>query len=273
MTIDLGVAETPNAAQGQSNGHSDRYQKGRVTPEQVAFYDREGYLLYDKPVFNQSRFERLKAIFEDDLARYGDEDLDTIHFRDDRLFEFLFSDEVMGLVEPIIGPNIGLWSSHFISKPPRVGKATPWHEDSSYWKGRISTMVNIVTVWLAIDEANPENGCMKVIPGTHTNGYSEYEMVDATKNIFGSQIKADQFDAAKTVYFSLKPNFCSLHEAQIIHGADANTSDKRRCGYTMRYFPTTSQVYPEKWAGHKIWLAKGKDIAGNRFENTVAGQP
>src|SRR5215469_16339388 len=167
MAMDLEAAAKDWAAREQNDGHSDRYAKGRLRPEQVSFYDREGYLLYDQPVFDQSRFDRLKAIFEDDLARYGDEDLDTIHFRDERLFEFLFSDEVLGLVEPILGPNIGLWSSHFISKPPRVGKATPWHEDSAYWNGRISTMANIVTVWLAIDRAFPENGSMAVIPGTH----------------------------------------------------------------------------------------------------------
>lgn len=273
MTMEIEVAGHEQATLEHSNGQSAPSCPGRLSAGQVAFYERAGYLLFDQPVLPQEQFERLTAIFEDDLARYGDEDLDTIHFRDSRLFEFLFSDHVLDLIEPIIGPNIGLWSSHFISKAPRVGKATPWHEDSAYWNGRISTMANIVTVWLAIDEATPENGCMKVIPGTHNNGFSEYEVVDSSKNIFGSQIKADQFDAGKAVYFSLKPNYCSLHEARIIHGADANTSDKRRCGYTMRYFPTTSLVYPEKWEGHKIWLARGKDIAGNKFQNTVPGQP
>lgn len=273
MTMEIEVAANEQAAYRHSNGQHNLPANGRLSAQQVAFYDREGYLLFDKPVLKQDQFDRLTAIFEENLARYGEDDLDTIHFRDDRLFEFLFSDEVLDLVEPIIGGDIGLWSSHFITKSPRVGKATPWHEDSAYWNGRISTMANIITVWLAIDEATPENGCMKVIPGTHHNGFSEYEVVDASKNIFGSQIKADQFDADKAVYFSLKPNHCSLHEARIIHGADANTSDKRRCGYTMRYFPTTSQVYPEKWPGHKIWLARGRDIAGNKFENTVPGKP
>jgi hypothetical protein len=61
---------------------------------------------------------------------------------------------------------------------------------------------------------------------------------------------------------------CSLHKARIIHGANANTSDKRRAGYTMRYFPT-SLVYADLPAnkGHKLWLARGKDIAGNTFVN------
>ena len=238
----------------------------RLTHEQIAQYERDGYTLFRQPVFGPDKFARLAAIFEEDLARYGDEDLDTMHFRDARLLEFLLSDDVLDLVEPVVGPNIGLWSSHFISKAPRVGKATPWHEDSSYWNGRVSTMAGICTVWLAMDEATPENGCMKVIPGSQHGGFSEYEAVDTAGNIFPTQIKRENIDAAKAVYFALAPNQCSLHEARIIHGADPNTSDNRRAGYTMRYFPTTSRVFPEKNPGHKIWLARGVDVAGNVYE-------
>ncbi|MES2463494.1 MAG: phytanoyl-CoA dioxygenase family protein [Armatimonadota bacterium] len=240
---------------------------GRLKPEQVTHYEREGYLLYHNPVFSPEKFAALKAIFEENLALYGEDDLDHAHYRDPRLLDFLLAEEVLDLVEPLIGPNIGLWSSHFISKPPLTGKATPWHEDSSYWNGRVSTMENLCTIWLALDEATPENGCMRVIPGSHTNGFSEYESVDSAKNIFGSQIKPELIDESKAVYFALKPNECSLHEARIIHGAQANTSPKRRAGYTMRYFPTTSKLNPERNKNNKFWLARGSDIAGNPYEN------
>ncbi|MFZ4506382.1 MAG: phytanoyl-CoA dioxygenase family protein [Fimbriimonas sp.] len=239
----------------------------RLEPAQIQQYTEQGYTLFRQPVFAEDKFARLKAIFEENLAQYGPEGLDVIHFRDARLLEFLLSDEILDLVEPVVGPNIGLWSSHFICKPALTGKSTPWHEDSSYWNGRVSTMEGICTVWLAIDPAFPENGSMAVIPGTHLNGFSEYEAVDAEKNIFATQIREDQFDESAAVYFTLDPNECSLHEARIIHGAKANTSEHRRTGYTMRYFPTTSKVFPERNQGHKIWLARGVDVAGNHFEN------
>ena len=72
------------------------------------------------------------------------------------------------------------------------------------------------------------------------------------------------------------PSTCALEVERIspteigrIHGAKANTSDKRRAGYTMRYFPTTSLVYHDnsRNANHKIWLARGVDVAGNRYQN------
>lgn len=239
----------------------------RLSAEQRQTYQQDGYVVFDRPVFKNEDFERLREIFEENLERHGSDELDMLHMRDPRLLEFLLSDAVLDLVEPLVGPDIGLWSSHFISKPPRTGKATPWHEDSAYWNGNISTMVGICTVWLAIDRVDPDNGSMGVIPGTHHGGFSQYESVASQDNIFDSQIKPELIDESKAVYFTLEPNTCSLHEARIIHGAHANTSERRRAGYTMRYFPTSSLVYSERIPNHKLWLARGRDLAGNTYVN------
>ena len=244
-------------------------QTSCLTPTQIEGYEHDGYTLFNHPVFAPDKFGQLQTIFEENLARYGAGDLDMIHVRDPRLLEFLLSDEILDLVEPLVGPNIGLWASHFISKEPRTGKATPWHEDSAYWEGRISTMAGICTVWLAIDQATPANGSMGVLPGTHTGGFSGYETIGAEDNFegFERRIKPELVDEAKAVYFTLKPNECSLHEARIIHGAKANTSANRRAGYTMRYFPTTSQVIAKRNPSHPLWLVRGQDRAGNTFVN------
>ena len=236
--------------------------------QEVDFYQENGYLLHKKQLFSAEKMSKLQTIFEEQLAEKGSklsDELDTPHFRDERLLEFLLSDEVLDLVEPIIGPNIGLWSSHFICKDPLVGRQTPWHEDSAYWKGRLSSYDKIVTVWLALDRSSEENGCMRVIPGTHRNGFSEYENVDSKKNLFDTQIK--NVDESNAVYFELEPGECSLHDSRIIHGAKANTSTYRRCGYTMRYFSTEAKVIAEKNPNYKVWLARGKDVAGSPFVN------
>jgi phytanoyl-CoA dioxygenase PhyH len=246
----------------------DRKSMPLLSSEQMDFYRENGYCLYHQPVFSGEKFGRLTAIFEEHLAQKGSklsDELDTPHFRDPRLLDFLLSDEVLDLVEPITGPNIALWSSHFICKDPYSGRATPWHEDSAYWEGRLSAYDKIVTVWLAIDASTRENGCMRVIPGTHNNGFSDYGDVDSSLNTFPTEIKS--VDEAKAVYFELQPGECSLHDSRIIHGAEANTSPKRRCGYTMRYFSSATRVIPERNEGFKIWLARGKDMAGNQYQN------
>ncbi|WP_245599888.1 phytanoyl-CoA dioxygenase family protein [Paenibacillus harenae] len=239
-----------------------------LSTAEVEHYERYGYTLYKKQLFSQDKMTELSNIFEEQWEQVGrrlNSELDTPHFRDERLLKFLLSDEVLDLVEPIIGANIGLWSSHFICKEPLIGKQTPWHEDSAYWNGRLDRFDKIVTVWLAIDRSSKENGCMRVIPGTHNNGFSEYDQVDGNENIFETEIR--KVDDSKAVYFELEPGECSLHDSRIIHGAAPNKSPLRRCGYTMRYFSTEAKVIEEKNANHKIWLARGKDLAGNRFVN------
>ncbi|MDQ2717490.1 MAG: phytanoyl-CoA dioxygenase family protein [Chloroflexota bacterium] len=238
----------------------------KLTAAEVDFYRQHGYLLYHKQLFAGERLARLRAIFETHLAQKGSklsDELDTPHFRDPELLDFLLSDDVLDVVEPLIGPNIALWSSHFICKDPYTGRATPWHEDSAYWQGRISSYDKIVTVWLALDRSTRENGCMRVIPGTQHNGFSDYEEVDSARNTFPTQIKG--LDESRAVYFELEPGECSLHDARIIHGATPNTSPHRRCGYTMRYLSTEIRVDPEKNRGFTIWLARGKDLAGNSY--------
>lgn len=242
---------------------------GKLTTEEVAFYSDHGYLLPRRQVFAPDRFAELRSIFEEHLADKGDklsDELDTPHFRDPRLLGFLLADEVLDLVEPLIGPDIALWSSHFLSKDPFSGTPTPWHEDSAYWKGRLSAYDRIVTMWLALDRSSHENGCVRVIPGTHRNGFSEY---DATgrERLFTKQITG-AIEEASAVDFELEPGQCSLHDGRIIHGARANTSPHRRTGYAMRYFSATIRMIPEANPGHRIWLARGRDLAGNAYETS-----
>ncbi len=245
---------------------------GRLTPEQVRFFKEEGYLLFDKSVFPQPKFDALKNHFEERVVEFckktgkSPEHFDVPHFEDTKLFEWLFDDSVLDIVESLIGPDIALWSSHFIAKPPGVGKRVPWHEDSAYW-GRVLDPMEVVTVWLAIDPSMPANGCMKVIPRTHHNGYSQYEAVkDASKEVFTTEIKKDLIDESKAVNCVLQPNHCSIHHAKLIHGSDANTSNMRRCGYTMRYVPASSKFRPgDSFGAFQIYLARGKDKGANQY--------
>lgn len=239
-----------------------------LTTAEVDAFHQNGYLLYHRQLFSSDRFARLSEIFAEHLFDKGDklsDELDTPHFRDERLLDFLLADEVLDVVEQLIGPNIALWSSHFISKDPFVGRATPWHEDSAYWEGRLSAYDQIVTIWLSLDGSDRANGCMRVIPGTHDNGFSRYSPVDKSVNTFHAEIV--DVDESKAVDFELQPGECSLHDGRIIHGARPNFSARRRTGYTMRYFPTSVHVYSDKNPGWKIWLARGVDKGGNTYAN------
>jgi len=246
----------------------------KLRSEDVEFFRTNGYLLPQRQLFSAEKFAELESIFNEHLADKGDklsDELDTPHYRDARLLAFLMSDEVLDTVEPLVGPNIALWSSHFISKDPFTGRETPWHEDGAFWNGRFSAYDGIVTVWLALENASTrENGCMRVIPGTHLLfGSSEYVPTDMTTKTFHAEIAEVEED--KAVYFELQRGEFSMHDGRIVHGARANTSATRRTGYTMRYFPTSVEMYDNEInEGWKIWLARGEDLAGNTYANVPA---
>jgi hypothetical protein len=121
---------------------SNTYTKPRLTTEQVEKFSREGYLLPKEPVFSQSEFAALRAHFEEKIANLPSdvrpESMDVPHFMDTELFRWAMSDAVLDLVEPIIGSDIALFSTHFICKPKGDGKRVPWHEDSAYWKSMVA---------------------------------------------------------------------------------------------------------------------------------------
>jgi hypothetical protein len=232
----------------------------RLTPVQVEHYKREGYVIVEDPLFPQAKFNGLKNHFEEMLAKLAPgqrpEGLDCPHFVDLKLFEWLFSDEVLDLVEPLLGPDIALFASHFICKPKGDGRRVPWHEDSAYW-GKTFDPMDVATVWLAIDPSTPENGCMNVIARSQHNGYSDYDPVDASTHVFGTEVKPHQVDKSRFVPIILKPNQVSIHHAKMIHGSEANKSNLRRCGYTMRYVSTHCKYQPH--FNHLIYLARGRD--------------
>ena len=225
----------------------------RLTNEQTQTYQREGYLVYRDQVFSQDQFTGLKSYFETLLdalpAEFRPEAMDVPHFAHPELFRWLFDDQVLDLVEPILGPDIALFSSHFICKPKGNGKRVPWHEDSAYWRDMINPM-EVCTVWLAIDPSRRENGCMQVIPRTHNTGnlgFSDYAPVDTARNVFPTEITSIQRDESKAEAIELEPGQASLHDGRIMHGSEPNVSNLRRCGYTMRYMSTRTRFNDAKY--------------------------
>ncbi|MDB6127532.1 MAG: hypothetical protein JWM35_1428 [Verrucomicrobia bacterium] len=252
----------------------------RLTPAEVADFRREGYHIHRKPVFAPAKFQRLKDTFENILngleSGVRPESMDVPHFQHPELFEWLFADEVLDLVEPILGPDIALFASHFICKPKGNGQRVPWHEDSHYWKTMITPM-EVVTVWLAIDPATTENGCMRIIPRTHNTGkegFSDYDQLKPGEAVFNDEITTAQRDPNRAVAIELEPNQCSLHDGRIIHGSEPNLSTKRRCGYTMRYISTRVRENHEQIGSwHHLYLARGKDLSGNVYGDPTKAYP
>lgn len=169
--------------------------------------------------------------------------------------------EILDMVGQILGDNIALWNSSFFAKPAQVGTKTPWHQDGEYWP--INPLATC-TVWIAIDAATTENGCLKVIPGSHRNKeLAQHHENNADGLALNLELNPDQFDEAEAANIVLEPGQVSLHDVFLYHGSEANTSDHPRRGMTLRYMPTSS-VYQ-----HGAATRRSKDGPLNMSQRTV----
>src|SRR5579859_1383575 len=134
-------------------------------------------------------------------------------------------DRLLDIAEQFIGPDIALFASHYISKPPRDGQPVLWHQDGSYWP---LEPMEVVTLWLAVDDSLPENGCMRVIPGTHRMELHEMKPDKSVVNVLSSRIDPALVDDSKAADCVLKAGGVSVHHPNLIHGSEANLSDRRR---------------------------------------------
>ena len=160
--------------------------------------------------------------------------------KDDPFWVRLIGDDrLLDIAEVFVGPNIGLFASHYISKPPYSGKQVLWHQDGSLWN---LEPVHVVTLWLAVDHSTPDNGCVRLIPGSHKHEFSDVLLNDRVDNVLGVEIPAADVDESRAVDMVLAPGDVEVHHPNIIHGSNANASPNRRCGLTIRYIPTSTRI-------------------------------
>lgn len=140
---------------------------------------------------------------------------------------------ILDAVESVLGSDLLLIMSHLIVKPPSDGLPVAWHQDNTYWHSVKGT--DIATVWLAIDDTDIENGCMQVIPRTH-DGYPELDKVSTGENdLLGLTVEVTDAMKSAAIPLQMKAGSLSIHDSFVIHGSDANLSNRRRAAYTMRY--------------------------------------
>ena len=180
--------------------------------------------------------------------------------------------EILDAVEKIIGEDIIIWGSALFCKAGKGGRATPWHQDGHYWPIR---PLETVTAWIAIDDVNTENSCLRVIPGSHRDRVSYSHDVDNSDEIILNQVlKSEHLQSAPPRDIELAPGKFSIHDVYLIHGANPNNSGKRRAGLVFRYMPASSyfdrqlaaqqvkELGVPDLSRRKLFLVRGTDRSG-----------
>jgi ectoine hydroxylase-related dioxygenase (phytanoyl-CoA dioxygenase family) len=223
-------------------------------------YDQDGYVIVrnvlDAELIGEAS-RHVEWVAKNNPERRPEYLIQDLVAKDPFWVRLISDDRLLDVAQEFIGPNIALFASHYLSKPPGDGMPVLWHQDGSYWP---LEPMEVVTLWLAVDDSTPENGCMRVIPGTQHLALQKLQERKDVKNVLNSEIDPKFVDESKAVDVILKAGDVSVHHPNIIHGSNANKSPKRRCGLTIRYIPTSTRITNTPWPCD--FLLRGKAVPG-----------
>ncbi len=258
----------PDADDLQKIGRDLRFHPSTTTDpkvlsrEQIDGFNRDGYV---RPlsIYSTTEIAELRTYFDDLLVKViaagGDSySISSAHLKYGQVWDILTNPKIVACVKDVLGENVVGWGSHFFCKMPGDGKAVAWHQDSSYWP---LTPAKAVTVWLAIDDADPENANMRFVRGSQHFGHLTYrESSTDDHNVLNQSIdNAEEY--GEVVDNPLKAGQASIHSDLLLHGSKANESTRRRCALTLRYAAADVRAHLG-WSQKGVWVS-GQDATGH----------
>lgn len=236
-----------------------------LTPDQIEAWNRDGYL-GPLDVLDPTETRSLRTYFDELLAATFAEGKDSYsissaHLKHGRVWDLLTHPQLVAYVTDLVGPDAIGWGSHFFCKMPGDGKRVDWHQDCSYWP---LTPTKAVTVWLAIDDADLDNGGMEVYTGSHQHGLIDFDTTEEASGNVLDQVVQHPEKYGEHRFTPVAAGQISIHSDLLVHGSAPNQSDRRRCGLTLRYCPADVTAYLN-------WERKGVIVAGNADPNRWPG--
>jgi hypothetical protein len=232
-----------------------------LSDDQVARYRRDGFLS-PVPLLNGPEARELRRRFETLEAHIGEEAQVRYKIKAHLPFPWLCNlirhPKLLDAVEDMIGPNILCWGSSFFSKNAHDPRYVSWHQDTTYYglKPR-----DTLTAWVAFTEVNVENGCMKMLPGTHREGVQViHEETFDPNNLLSRGQTIRGIDESKAVDVVLRAGEFSFHSELTFHASPPNRSDDRRIGYSIHYI--APHVRQTLFDGATAMICRGRDTHG-----------
>lgn len=230
-----------------------------LSPEEIKAYHQDGYVI-KRNFFNEKEISKLyKIAVEDNLISKNSLDLNdqsgkktklTLWFTpgDDTFGYLTRSKRMVNNVAKLLDSDAPVCHFHskLMQKEPRVGGAWEWHQDYGYWyKNQFMFPDQLISVMVALTDANKENGCLQVIKGSHKLGRVNHGFA-------GEQVGADMVfvdNALKTmdlVYVEIKAGDVLFFHSNTLHRSEANLSDKPRWSLISCYNSQSNLAYNEK---------------------------
>lgn len=224
---------------------------------QIERYEQDG-IFFPIRVLNAEEVSRFRTAFEEVEARLGGKpkavELSQTHLYFRWAYDLATHPAVLDAVEDVLGPDILIWTTSIFPKYPHDPAYISWHQDGTYW-GLDSTQVT--SAWIALYDSTVENGCMRVVAGSHKQEILPHIDTYARDNLLtrGQEVAVEVKEEEATDVV-LNAGEMSLHHVRIIHGSNPNRSDTKRVGFAVRFItPQVRQIGERPVAV----LARGRD--------------
>ncbi|GAA2481811.1 phytanoyl-CoA dioxygenase family protein [Winogradskya humida] len=236
-----------------------------VPHDVLTAYEEQGFAIL-RGVIDQELLAELDAHVRWLGTKYPDLPPEDYHhplMRDDAFWVRAVTDSrLVDVAEAVLGPDLALFTAHYVCKPPYQGRAVLWHQDGAYWN---LEPMRALTVWLAVDASTRENGCLRIIPGSHRIPLSKPVSRNDVPNMLQSATQQDLVDEwvakAGIVDIELQPGDVSIHHPNILHYSEPNTSATRRCGLDMGFMATSTSISNQGLYLNPI-LVRGETVPG-----------
>lgn len=240
-----------------------------IHEEQRRQFQEEGYFLLEN-VFTIEEMEDLSRHIEDYNCRHeesikakgGTEGIsraDEIAFtaflaeEDENIKAFVLRPEFVSLCNQLLAPDVDLYWNQSVFKAPEGHKEFPWHQDDGYTP---VTPSPYLTLWLALNDATTENGCISVLPGSHKRGLVPHERTPIGLVCHSAE------DPDQGVQVPVKAGSIAVFQSLTMHKSGVNRSQGTRKAYIIQYSQVglrhaiTGELLP-----NKIPLARGGKAA------------
>ena len=240
-----------------------------LTDEQIAFYHREGYLALPA-ITTREEVERLREIYDRLFAtRAGREEGNQFDLggTDEEgvtatlpqilgpsqyapeLKDTLLRANALAIAKQLLGPEAAARGEHAILKPARYGAPTPWHQDEAYWDPALE--YESFSVWVPLQEATRDNGCMQFVPGSHRWEVLPHHSIGHDPRVHGLEV--DAADTSNAVACPLAPGGATVHHNRTLHYAGPNRSDTPRRAYITGFgLPAKQRATPRDFYWNTI---------------------
>ena len=232
-----------------------------LTSQQLDHYKNKGYV---SPVSALSSIEakeirdEIEKIEKNWPGALEGINRNYIHLISPMLNKICLNKNILDAVESVIGKDILICGTTLFIKDPKEKGFVSFHQDAKYIGLEPN---NWVTVWVAITDANENNGCMRMLPGSHKDNLKHHEEKFDDNNLLtrGQTIENVSLDNTDPVI--LKAGEMSLHHPLIVHGSGLNYSNDRRIGFVIQSYIGTNvkQIIGKMY----VQKARGEDIYRN----------